>query len=363
VSSFLNALDGVNFGAPPVWFMRQAGRYLPSYQKMRREHSLLNMFKTPALAHRVTLLPFQDLDLDAAIIFSDILVIFEALGFQVEYPLEGGPKILAPSEIGDVLSSIKMNPVQDSLKYVFESIQKVKPDLSVPLLGFSGSPFTLLAYLLEKPMKDDIKKVKQVLYQKPQEAHLLLDILTHVLIEFIDLQIDAGIDAFQLFDTASTWLSDASYQQFSLPYSEIILKHLATKKIPSILFSKSSSSRMHHHALSSAKAISCDWTSSVLELNKFLAPQQALQGNLDPYLTTLSFESIEQELESLLEATKDMPNFIFNLGHGVLPETKLDTLQSIINKIKSYHDAKGGIEQSIASGFPPDKKPNFVPLS
>lgn len=334
MSCFLNALKGENKGSIPVWFMRQAGRYLPSYQEIRAKHSLLEMFKTPLIAHKVTLLPFQDLDLDAGIIFSDILVVFEALGFVIDYPLHKGPQVFAPDNIDDILTSIKLKSVDTVLSYVGESIERVKKDLKVPLLGFSATPFTLLAYLLEKPMSDDIKKVKKVLYEQKQNVHSLLTILTQLVIDYCDLQIKAGVDAFQLFDTASTWLSHEAYLEFDLPYTAKILKHLKNKQTPSLLFSKSTASRLESVKNVPLNALSVDWTSSLQSHLKALPSSMALQGNLDPYLTTLEFSFIKQELISLLDQVKNCPRYIFNLGHGVFPDTKLKTLQQIIDSIK-----------------------------
>lgn len=335
MSCFLKALNGNNDDEIPVWFMRQAGRYLPSYQEIRSRHALLNMFKTPSLAHKITLLPFQDLDLDAGIIFSDILVVFEALGFEIDYPLHKGPQVFASDKLEEILNSLNLKPVESVLSYVGESIELVKKDLKVPLLGFSATPFTLLAYLLEKPMTDDIKKVKRALYEQKENVHALLNILTHVVIEYVDLQVKAGIDAFQLFDTASTWLSSAAYLEFDLPYITKILEHLKLKNIPSLLFSKSSASRLELLRNMPLNALSVDWTSSLKSHLEILPSHMSIQGNLDPYLTTLEFSFIKDELTSLLEEVKGCPRYIFNLGHGVFPETKLETLQKMIGLIKS----------------------------
>jgi uroporphyrinogen decarboxylase len=335
MSSFLKALEGVNQGPPPIWFMRQAGRYLPSYQALRAKHSLLKMFHSPQLAHEVTLLPFEVLDLDAAIIFSDILVIFEALGFKVDYPQVGGPQVIAPSTVDEILGSIKHLDIASTLSYVFESIIRVKPDLKVPLLGFSATPFTLLAYLLEKPMNDEIKTVKKALYETPQSVHALLNILTHLVIAYADLQIQAGIDAFQLFDTASTWLSSSAFCEFSLPYTRQVLEHLKKTKSPTLLFSKSSSARLGYYASLPLNGLSVDWTADIKTLRQGLPNTIALQGNLDPYLTTLEFEMIEHEVRQLIDQTQQMPHFIFNLGHGVVPQTRLKTLQAIIKHVKA----------------------------
>jgi uroporphyrinogen decarboxylase len=335
VSRFLDALDGKNMSYPPVWFMRQAGRYAPSYQEIRRSHSLLEMFKNPHLAAKITCLPFQDLDLDAAIIFSDILVVFEALGFSVDYPMSGGPKVCAPKTVREILDTLSVKDVKTSLSYVFESIRLVKPNLKVPLIGFSGSPFTLLAYLLEKPMTDEIKSVKKALYETPDETEKLLEIITEILKEFAALQIKAGADAFQIFDTASTWLSDEAFKRFSFHYTKKLVDHLKSLNIKTLLFSKSSSARIEHYNKLPLSMLSVDWTSSIKKLRHMLNPSIGLQGNLDPFLTTLDYSFIENEVNCLLDETKGMSNFIFNLGHGVYPETKLESLQKIIEAIKA----------------------------
>ena len=334
MSRFLDALSGKNYDSIPVWFMRQAGRYLPSYQKIRSEHSLLEMFKNPHLASQITLLPFDDLDLDAAIIFSDILVVFEALGFSVDYPLTSGPKVMAPDNVQDILSSIKLKSLETSLGYVFESLTLVKPKLHVPILGFCGSPFTLLAYLLERPMNDEIRSVKKALYETPELCHNLLGILTEILKEYATLQIKAGADAFQIFDTASTWLSDKAFEEFSFPYTKQLVEHLALLNIHSLVFSKSSLSRLKFYNTLALSVLSVDWTCSYQIIRQNLNPKIALQGNLDPFLTTLEFTHIEKELEGILDEVGPCPQFIFNLGHGVLPQTRLDTLQKMIRTLR-----------------------------
>lgn len=333
--TFLNALQGVNDGPIPVWFMRQAGRYLPTYQKLKETHTLLELFKTPHLAHKVTKLPFDDLDLDAAIIFSDILVVFEALGFSIDYPEKLGPQIMAPKGIDEIIHSIKLKPIEQSLDYVAEAITLVKSDLKKPLLGFSATPFTLLAYLLQKPMTDDIKDVKKALYEKPEACHRLLDILTHVVIDYAAMQIKAGIDAWQFFDTASTWLSHSAFNEFSLPYTQKILEFIATKNVPTILFSKSTASRIQDYAHLNVSYLSVDWTAPLSVLRQHLPSHMGLQGNLDPYLSTLEFDLIEKELNVILDQMKDDKRFIFNLGHGVFPTTRLDTLKKIIDCVKT----------------------------
>jgi uroporphyrinogen decarboxylase len=337
--SFLDALNGSNSGPIPVWFMRQAGRYLPSYQELKKHHSLLELFKTPKLAHQVTCLPFQDLDLDAAIIFSDILVVFEALGFEIDYPIDKGPQIKAPCDVKQILESLELKNVASSLDYVFESIQLVKASLDKPLLGFSATPFTLLAYLLQKPMTEDIKAVKTALYTTPELCHRLLEILTDVITQYALLQIQSGIDAWQFFDTASTWLSDEAFNTFSLPYTEKILQVIHQKRVPTILFSKSSASRMPSYQGLNVSMLSVDWTANLKALRSQLPTHIGLQGNLDPFLTTLEFPFIESELVSVMQPMIDDPRFVFNLGHGVFPSTKLETLQKIISAIRALKPA------------------------
>lgn len=293
---------------PPVWFKRQAGRFLPSYQRLRRSHSLHHLFHTPSLASEITCLPCDELGVDAAILFSDILVIAEVLGYHVDFPLSGGVKVTPPAikQEGDV---------RDVLSYVFETIRLLKPKLSVPLIGFCGGPYTVATYL-----KDTT----------PQ----MLQKLTDLSIIYLKEQVLAGVDAIEIFDSWAGHLERSDFEQKSLPYLQQMVEALRPLQIPVIVFCRGSCRYIPELVALNPRAISFDWEEPIDILRQKVPPHLAIQGNLDPEIFAGPLEPLMEKVSQILTSMKGKRGYIFNLGHGVLPRTPVENAHAVIEIVK-----------------------------
>lgn len=317
---FLRALKGEKTPRPPVWLMRQAGRYLPEYQELRRKHTLGELFHTPKLAAHITLQPVHRLKVDAAILFADILLIAETCGKSVHYPPSGGPKIdpLSTAEI----AALRPLPVRRTLSYVYEAVGRIKEMSSLPLIGFCGGPFTVASYMLGN-----------VDMRAPQPLHRLLDVLTNQSIEYLHAQIDAGVDAVQIFDSWANRLSDTAFEALSLPYLARIVGEVQSR-VPVILFCRGASARAQALAALKPAAISATEEKPMSLLRQEIPPHIALQGNLMPELLLRSEEEIAQEVRALLHAMRDQSGFIVNLSHGVLPQTPVAHVERFVREVQ-----------------------------
>lgn len=334
-SSFLDALKGKNVGRPPIWIMRQAGRYLPSYRDLRSKYSFLEMCHEPDLIAQVTLLPFQELDLDAAIIFSDILVIAEALGFKVEFHEGTGPQITPPITTIAQIENLPTPDIRSLLSYVARGIKQAKQQLNVPLIGFCGAPFTVASYLIEGGTSRDLKKTKQWMWKHPDSFHQLLEKITQCSIDYLLMQIEAGVQAIQIFDSWAHVHSPASFEAFSKPYLIKILAALKHTHIPTIVFSRGSFGFIDSLSSLAPSCLSVDWNGSLSGLRSSIPSSMALQGNLDPYVLYADIPTIQKQAGAILTSMQSDPAFIFNLGHGVLPDTPLDSVKALVETVKN----------------------------
>lgn len=332
----LQALNRSNHAGPPVWLMRQAGRYMPQYRAMRNKYSFLDMVHTPELAAEVTMLPVDILGVDAAILFSDILVIPEAFEMGLRFDDNIGPIIERPVQTADDVAALPHPDIGEKLHFVADAIKLLKSRLKVPLIGFCGAPFTIASYMIEGRSSRDLRKSKQWMLKDPKGFHLLLDRITTVTLAYIELQIAAGIQVFQIFDSWAHVLGQAQFKEFSLAYLQKLLTALKAKNIPSILFCRGSSVFAPQLATINPSAISMDWNGDLAALRKQIPSHIALQGNLDPDILCAPQEVVARETRSLLNSMDKEPGYIFNLGHGVLPETPLDNVKTLIDIVKSF---------------------------
>ncbi|MCB1115956.1 MAG: uroporphyrinogen decarboxylase [Chlamydiia bacterium] len=324
---FLNALQGKNEGRPPVWIMRQAGRYLPEYQAIRKNSSLEEMFRTPELIYEITKQPLDILGVDAAILFADILHLPLSLGIDVRFPKQGGIIVSPLIETIEDLVHVCPHPVEETLSFVQKGIHLLKQDITVPLIGFCGGPFTVMTYLTGK-------KVKKWLYSDPDSAHDLLQTITDQSIAYLKMQISAGVDAIQIFDSWANLLSRTEFTRFALPYLTQIVN--AIHPFPTILFSRATSHFVEEFVSIKPTAISFDWTYPLSELRHRVPKTIGIQGNLDPELLYAPPSVIKQETRALLSSMEGDPSFIANLGHGVLPDIPVDHVRAFVDTIKSY---------------------------
>ncbi len=364
MSLFLQALACENFGGrPPVWLMRQAGRYMPSYQKLRTQHSLWQLFHTPELAAEVTLLPMELLDVDAAILFSDILVVAEMLGKKIVFPEKGGPYVEPPLQTAQDVAALTLRPAREVLGYVEKTIELLHPVLTKPLIGFCGGPLTLASYLIERGGKNDLAQTKAWIATDPVSFHMLLSKLTAASIDYLRMQIEAGVDALQIFDSWAGLLPPGQFQEFVCRYLQEIVDSLRPYNIPIILFCRGSCTYRKQLETIAPSAISFDGERSMRSLRDETAPNICVQGNIAPELLCEAPAVIRRHVTELLESMQGERGFIANLGHGVLPQTPFDNVRLFVDLVKNYHLASGGREQRMASGLPPEAKPNLVPLS
>lgn len=313
MSSFLQALQCKNkTDRYPVWLMRQAGRYLPNYQAFRNKHSLKTLFTSPELAAEVSLLPFHYFDLDAAIVFWDIVLIAEEIGFEVDYLDKLGPVA-------------KFTNKKRDTHYLLETIARLKNKLDVPLIGFCGAPFTVAFYLL-----DDIKKW---IYQKPQELHDFLSDLTEATIQNLKGQIKAGVDAIQIFESSAYLLSESSLKEFSYPYVQRICSEIDALKI---VFAKGSSTFVEMFSKLKTHAISFDWNRDLAILKRKVPSNMAIQGNFDPDFLFAPKEKIEKMVHSTLKQMNNDPGLIINLGHGIRPNTPIQSVQWFVRSVQNF---------------------------
>lgn len=332
----------------PVWIMRQAGRYLPEYLEVRRKaKDFLTLCKTPELACQVTLQPLSRFPLDAAIIFSDILTIPDAFKMGLYFEEGEGPRFLEPIRFSADIAKLPDLDPEVELRYVMDAIRMTKQELNnkVPLIGFAGSPWTIATYMVEGQSSKSFSKIKKMLYSDPNAMHQLLAKLSSNITRYINAQIKAGADAIMIFDTWGGILSPESYLEFSLRYMEDIVKNTlrteGNKKIPIILFTKNSGKNLAEMAVTGCDALGLDWTMSLGDARQLVGHQVALQGNLDPAVLYAAHDTIHSEVKKLLAEYGAGPGHIFNLGHGINPDTDPEKVATMINAVHTestqYH--------------------------
>jgi uroporphyrinogen decarboxylase len=324
---FLRALLKQPVDVTPVWMMRQAGRYLPEYRASRaKAGDFMSLCMNPEFACEVTLQPLERYPLDAAILFSDILTIPDAMGLGLYFETGEGPRF---KKTVNTLADIEALPIPDPQKdlgYVMDAVSTIRRELNgrVPLIGFSGSPWTLATYMVEGGSSKDHRKSKAMLYENPQAMHLLLDKLADSVIAYLNGQILAGAQAVQVFDSWGGSLSDAAYQEFSLAYMRKIVNGLIRehdgRKVPVILFTKGGGLWLESMADTGADALGLDWTTNIGDARRRVGDKVALQGNMDPSVLYASPQAIRAEVSRILASYGSGNGHVFNLGHGITPE-------------------------------------------
>jgi uroporphyrinogen decarboxylase len=335
---FLRALNGETVERPPVWIMRQAGRYLPDFMVLKNKYDFFTRCQTPELATEITLMPIKQIGLDASIIFSDILVIPQAMGVNVEMKNNFGPYIECPIRKKSDVINLDIKNVEEKLNYVFEAIKMTKKELpkNIPLIGFSGSPWTILCYMVQGSGSKNFDIAKKFCFENPELAKMLLSKITSITIDYLKKKVEAGADAIQIFDSWGGVLSHTDYQFFSYPYIEEITN--ALKKItPVIIYPKGCWHSINAYSKIGASGLGIDWTCSARNARYLSNNNITLQGNLDPSrLFSPKKELIKQTTQMLDEFGKD--KYIANLGHGILPNTPVDNVKVFVETVKNYSE-------------------------
>ena len=331
---FLRACRKESVDCTPVWMMRQAGRYLEEYRALRAKYSFIETCKTPELAVEITLQPIRRFEIDAAIIFADILLPLENMGIDFEFTKDEGPQINNPLRTrGDIERMRAINPWEE-MSYLMEAIKLVKRELAgqVPLIGFSGAPFTLASYLAEGSGSKNYVFVKSLMYKEPEAWHLLMEKLTDLVIVYLNDQIRAGVDAVQVFDSWVGCLSCADYREYVLPYQKQLMAGL-NKAVPHIHFAFGASHLLSLVQEAGGDVIGLDWRMDLDEAWKTLNHGPAIQGNLDPVALYGSRDYISKRVRDILARAGNRSGHIFNLGHGILPTVPPDNAKYMIDLV------------------------------
>jgi uroporphyrinogen decarboxylase len=335
---FLRACRRQPVDRVPVWLMRQAGRYMPEYRALREKRSILELCRTPELAAEVTLQPINRFDLDAAIIFADILLPLEGLGVGFHFAEGEGPVIERPVRTPEDAAAVKPFDPAVGLGYVLEAIKIVRRELEgrVPLIGFAGAPFTLASYMIEGGSSKNYLHMKSFMYQHPEAWGRLMRAIREVTRDYLAAQIEAGAQAIQMFDSWVGCLSPEDYRQFVLPHSAWVLEGLAEYDVPRIHFGTNTATLLEAMKEAGGEVIGVDWRLPIDRAREIVGPDFAVQGNLDPVTLLAPRELLVERVRSILERADAKNGYIFNLGHGVLPPTPMESVDAVIEAVHSF---------------------------
>ncbi|HUX82018.1 MAG TPA: uroporphyrinogen decarboxylase [Halothiobacillus sp.] len=345
---FIRALFHEPVDYTPIWIMRQAGRYLPEYRAVRaKAGSFMDLCHSADLACEVTLQPLERFDLDAAILFSDILTVPDAMGLGLSFSAGEGPVFAHPLRSRSAIEQLPIPDPEGELRYVMDAVSTIRRELDgrVPLIGFSGSPWTLATYMVEGGATKEFAHIKGLMYSDPTSAHLLLDKLSQAVTDYLNAQVRRGAQALMIFDTWGGVLSPDKYREFSLRYMEKIVSGLIRnhegQRIPVILFTKGGGQWAQHIADTGADGIGLDWTVDIGQIRQTLGDQVALQGNLDPSVLYATDDVIEQEVARVLASYGHGSGHVFNLGHGIhqhIDPARVETLVNAVHRLsRPYH--------------------------
>lgn len=334
---FLRALRGESVERPPVWMMRQAGRYLPDFMKLKEKYDFFTRCRTPELATEITVMPIDQIGPDAAILFSDILVIPQAMGIEVEMKNGVGPWLPNPVRSLDAVAQVAVPDIDESLGYVLDAIKMTKNSLNneVPLIGFAGSPWTILCYAVEGQGSKSFDKAKGFCFSQPEAAHQLLQKITDTTVAYLKAKVAAGVDAVQIFDSWGGMLSPVDYQEFSWKYIQQIIDALKDEA-PVIVFGKGCWFALREMSKSGASALGVDWTCSAQNARYLSGGNITLQGNFDPSRLLSPIPDIQKQVKAMIDSFgKD--RYIANLGHGILPNIPVDHAKAFVDAVKNYN--------------------------
>jgi len=324
----------------PVWLMRQAGRYLPEYNEARRRAgSFLTLCRTPALATQVTLQPLERYPLDAAILFSDILTVPDAMGLGLYFAEGEGPRFERPVRDEASIARLSVPDPHGELRYMIDAVVQIRAALrgSVPLIGFAGSPYTLACYMVEGGSSDDFRQIKSLLYREPALLHRLLEVNARAVAACLNAQIEAGADAVMIFDTWGGNLSTAAYREFSLAYIRQVLSSLTRERdgmrVPSIVFTKGGGMWLEEIAASGCDCVGIDWTVDIAQARVRVGNRVALQGNLDPMALLSTPQAVAAEARKVLAGFGSGPGHVFNLGHGISQFTPPENVGVLVQTV------------------------------
>ena len=335
---FLRACRREKVDCTPVWFMRQAGRYMEEYRRVRKKYDILTICKNPEVAAEVTLQPIRRLHVDAAIIFADILLPLQGMGIDLEFTRGEGPVIRHPIRTAADVKALRLFDPREDLSFVLEAIQIVRKELNgkVPLIGFSGAPFTVASYLIEGGHSTHYIRTKLMMYSEPATWHALMRKLAKITLEYLRSQIRAGAQVVQIFDSWVGCLSPGDYSNFVLPYTRQVVQGLKEESVPIIHFGTGTSGLLELMKSAGSDVMGVDWRIDLDEAWRRLGGDVAIQGNLDPVALFGPLHEIERRVEDILKRAGNRPGHIFNLGHGILPQTPVDHVAAVVEMVHEY---------------------------
>ena len=334
--TFLRACRGEEVEYTPVWLMRQAGRYLPQYQAVRANVDFLTLCKTPELAAEVTLQPIEILGVDAAILFSDILIPVEAMGMTLEFPEKSGPTLSEPIRNKSAVDKLVVPDTEDDMPFIIRIIKILREKLSVPLIGFSGAPFTLATYMIEGGSSKNFIHTKRMMFQNNRLFQYLMDKLTLTVTSYLTAQIRAGVQVVQIFDTWAGAVTPYDYKKSILPFVKRTIAELKKEGVPIIYFANDCAGILKEIKKSGADVVGIDWRIDIGDAIRKLGKKTTVQGNLDPCALFLSKEEIEERVKDILWKGETAKGHIFNLGHGILPETPVENAIALVEAVHKY---------------------------
>jgi len=335
---FLRACRLEPVDTTPVWFMRQAGRYMGEYRTLRKKHSLLDICNNPELAVQVTLQPVDRLEIDAAILFSDILLPFEPMGLPFDFVEGMGPRIEHPIRNAEDINRLRSFDPRDALGHVLETIRLLRPELAgrMPLIGFAGAPFTLASYAIEGGPSKQYARTKALMYNEPHLWHQLCELLASVITDYLKAQIEAGVQAVQLFDSWVGTLTARDYREFLLPHSQRILQEIMALGVPVIHFGTGTSHLLADLRNAGGDVIGVDWRIPLDEAWDTIGHDYAVQGNLDPTLLLGPVDRLLAGASDVMERAAGREGHIFNLGHGILQSTPVEHVQALARHVHEH---------------------------
>lgn len=340
-SRFLRACRRISTDATPIWLMRQAGRYMVEYRTLREKYSILEIIKTPELACEVTLQPINAFNLDAAIIFADILPPLQGMGLELDFVKGEGPVIYDPVRSADDVERLRVLPPEETLGFTLDAIRLTRQELDprgIPLIGFSGAPFTLASYAIEGGGSRNRVQVKNMMMSRPELWHKLMTKLSEVAGQYLLAQAKAGAHVLQLFDSWVGELSSYDYEHFALPYSRRAIEIAAQSGVPIIHFGTNTSGILPLIQAAGGDVIGIDWRIELAQAWKILGDTVSVQGNLDPVTLFADWEALQARARHILESVQGKPGHIFNLGHGILPETPIDNVRRLVDFVHEYSE-------------------------
>jgi uroporphyrinogen decarboxylase len=336
-SLFLRACRRESVERTPVWFMRQAGRYMAEYRALREHYTLLQLCRTPDLATEVTLQPVRRIDVDAAILFSDLLIPLEPMGIAFDFVKGEGPSIERPIRSSADIEAVRVIDPRETISYTFAAIRQIKRELGqrLPLIGFAGAPFTLASYAIEGGHSNNFAFTKSLMYGEPAAWHRFADKLATVVGDYLSAQIDAGVDVVQVFDSWVGALNEADYREFALPHTQRIFDTIGGR-VPTIHFGVASGSILHVMREAGGDILGADWRIALDDAWQRIGHDRGIQGNLDPTLLLGPRDRLLAGVADVLARAGNRPGHIFNLGHGILPMTPVENVQAVARYVHEH---------------------------